>query len=123
MRLLISWLIIAIAVYLAALVVPGIAVVDPNGWLAVTVMAAVLGVVNAVIRPILRLLSCGLIILTLGLFSLVINAATFALASWIAVNVFGAGFYIDGFWSAFFGALIVSIVTTLLGGLLLRDEH
>jgi putative membrane protein len=122
MRVLVSWLIIAVAVFLAALVVPGITVTDPNGWLAITIMAAVLGVVNAVIRPILRLLSCGLIIVTLGLFSLVINAITFALASWIAVNLFGAGFIIDGFWSAFFGALIVSIVSTVLGGLVLRDD-
>ena len=117
MRLLLSWLIIAIAVALAAFLIPGIRVVDPNGVVAVIVMAAILGIVNAVIRPVLRLLSCGLIILTLGLFSLVINAITFSLASWIAVNVFGAGFYIDGFWSAFFGALVVSIVTTVLGGL------
>jgi putative membrane protein len=121
MRLLLSWLIIAVAVALAAFLIPGIRVVDPNGVVAVVVMAAILGIVNAVIRPVLRLLSCGLIVLTLGLFSLVINAITFALASWIAVTIFGAGFYIDGFWSAFFGALVVSIVSTVLGGLFLAD--
>lgn len=123
MRLLLSWLIIAISVYLAALLIPGIRVADPNGWVAVAVMAAVLGVVNTFIRPILRLLSCGLIILTLGLFSLVINAITFALASWIAVNVFGVGFYVDGFWPALFGALVVSIVSTILGALFLGDDR
>ncbi|MCS6800563.1 MAG: phage holin family protein [Chloroflexota bacterium] len=122
MRLLVSWAIIAVSVALAALLIPGITIVDTNGWLAVIVMAAVLGIVNAVIRPILRLLSCGLIILTLGLFSLVINAATFALASWLAVTLFGAGFYIDGFWSAFFGALIVSVVSTILGALFLGNS-
>ncbi|MFN8533556.1 MAG: phage holin family protein [Dehalococcoidia bacterium] len=115
MRLLIRWIIIAISVALAAAVVPGIRISESNGWIAVVVMAAVLGLVNAYIRPILAVLSCGLIILTLGLFSLVINAAMFLFASWLAQNVFGVGFYIDGFWPALFGSILVSVVSTILG--------
>ncbi len=77
-------------------------------------MAIILGLVNAVIRPVLKLLSCPLIILTLGFFVLVINGITLWLASAIAVRWFHVGFYVDGFWAAFLGALIVSIVSVIL---------
>jgi putative membrane protein len=86
-------------------------------------MAVVLGLINAVIRPILKLLSIPLIILTLGLFLLVINGITLWLASKIAVKWFHVGFYVDGFWSAFLGALIVSIVSIILSALFKREEE
>ncbi|MDH4211517.1 MAG: phage holin family protein [candidate division WOR-3 bacterium] len=117
MKLLIRWIIAAFSLFVAAWLVPGIRV-EGNAWLIFTVMAVILGFVNAVIRPILALLTCSLIILTLGLFVLVINALTLWLASAIAVNWFGVGFYVDGFWSAFLGALIVSIVTVILSAVL-----
>ena len=113
MKLLIRWIIAAFSLFVAAWLVPGIRV-EGNAWLIFTVMAVILGLVNAVIRPILALLTCSLIILTLGLFVLVINAVSLWLASAIAVNWFGVGFYVDGFWAAFLGALIVSIVTVIL---------
>ncbi len=117
MKLLIRWIIAAFSLFVAAWLVPGIRV-EGNAWLIFTVMAVILGFVNAVIRPILALLTCSLIILTLGLFVLVINALTLWLASAIAVNWFGVGFYVDGFWAAFLGALIVSIVTVILSAVL-----
>ena len=113
MKLLIRWIIVACSLFVAAWLVPGIRV-EGNAWLIFTVMAVILGLVNAIIRPILVLLTCSLIILTLGLFVLVINALTLWLASAIAVNWFHVGFYVDGFWAAFLGALIVSIVTIIL---------
>jgi putative membrane protein len=120
MRLLIRWLIAALALVLAAWIVPGIEV-ENNAWWVFAVMAVVLGLVNALIRPVLTLLSCGLIILTLGLFSLVINGLTLWLSSSIAVNWFHVGFYVRGFWAAFWGALIVSIATVILSALF-RDK-
>lgn len=117
MKLLIRWIIAAFSLFVAAWLVPGIRV-EGNAWLIFTVMAVILGLVNAVIRPILTLLTCSLVILTLGLFVLVINAVTLWLASAIAVNWFGVGFYVDGFWAAFLGALIVSIVTVILSAVL-----
>ncbi len=122
MYLLVRWLITAIALVIAAWLIPGIRVQDQNAWVAVAVMAAVLGLVNAFVRPLLTFLSCPLILLTLGLFLLVINAATLGLASWLAVNLFGVGFYIDGFWSALFGSIVVSIVSFVLS-LVLPDER
>jgi putative membrane protein len=120
--LVVRWLITAIALVVAAWLVPGIRVQDSNAWLAVAVMAAALGLVNAFVRPLLTLLSCPLILLTLGLFLLVINAAMLGLASWIAVTLFGAGFYIDGFWSALVGSIVVSIVSFVLS-LVLPDDR
>jgi putative membrane protein len=120
MRLLIRWALAALALFITAMIVPGIEVRDSNGWVAVFVMAAVLGFVNAFIRPLLQLLSCGLIIVTLGLFLFVVNALSLWLASWIAVNWFGAGFYVDGFWPALLGSIVVSIVSFVLS-LLLPD--
>jgi len=113
-KLLIRWIITVIALIVAALVVPGISVQDERAWVAFGVMALILGLVNAFIRPLLTLLSCGCIILTMGLFMLVINALTLWLSSYIAVNVFDVGFRVDGFWPAFWGALIVSVVSFVL---------
>jgi len=120
-KLLIRWLIAALALFLAAWIVPGIRVA-PNAWWVYAVMAVILGLVNALIRPLLKLLSCGLIILTLGLFTLVINALTLWLSSSIAVNWFHVDFYVRGFWAAFWGALIVSIATVVMSTLF-RDKE
>jgi putative membrane protein len=121
MELLLRWGITGLALFAAAWLVPGIRV-EGQGWSAFAVMAVILGLVNAVIRPVLTLLSCPLIILTLGFFVLVINGLTLWLASAIAVKWFHVGFYVDGFWAAFLGALIVSIVSVVLT-VLIRGER
>ena len=112
MKLITRWLVIMLALFLAAWVVPGIEV-SGNGWIAYAVMAAILALLNATLLPLLKFLSCGLIILTLGLFSLVLNAAVFLLSSNIAQNVFHVGFEVKGFWPALLGSLIVSVITIL----------
>jgi len=121
-KLLLRWLITSVALFVAALIVPGIRV-EGNAWIVYAVMAIVLGLVNAVVRPILKLLSCPLIILTLGLFVLVINGLTLWLSSLIAVNWLGVGFYVDTFWAALLGALIVSIVSVVLSALLIDKRE
>jgi putative membrane protein len=123
MRLILRWLITAAAVFVAARFVPGIELRDENAWVAVLATAAILGLVNAVVRPILKFLSCGLIVLTLGLFTFVINALMLWLASWIAVNYFGIGFFVDGFWPALFGSIVISIVSVVLSIFLPDDER
>jgi len=122
MKLLIRWVISSLALFAAAWLVPGIQV-DGGGWVVYAAMAVILGLVNAIVRPILKLLTCPLILLTLGLFVLVINGATLWLASAIAVNWFNVGFYVDGFWSALLGALIVSIVTVVLSALVREEDE
>jgi len=113
LKLLIRWIVVAIALIVAVLVVPGIRV-EGNAWIAVGVTAAILGFVNAFLRPILAFLACGCIIATLGLFMLVINAFTLWFTSWIAQNWLNVGFVVDDFWAAFLGALIISIVSFIL---------
>ncbi|NJP05937.1 MAG: phage holin family protein [Chloroflexaceae bacterium] len=123
MKLLLRWLITAIALVAAANLVPGIEIRDQSGWVAVLLMAVALGLVNAFIRPLLVLLSCPLVLLTLGLFLLVVNALCLWLASWLATVLFGAGFVVDGFWPAFFGSIVVSIVSFLLSLFIPDDKE
>ena len=114
-RMLFRWLVTAIAVAAAVLLIPGITIAyDSNTLITIVAMGAILATVNVFIRPILQFLSCGCIIATLGLFTLVINAGTLWLASWMAQNWFGMGFHVDGFWPAFWGGLVISIVSFLL---------
>jgi putative membrane protein len=122
-KLVIRWLINFLALFAAAWLVPGITVDGSGGWTVFAIMAIILGLVNAVLRPLLKLLTCPLILLTLGLFTLVINGFTLWLSSWIAVNWFDVGFYVRGFWSAFLGGLVVSIVSVILSAILIdKDE-
>ena len=121
MKLLIRWVIASLALFVAALLVPGIRV-EGTAWIVYAAVAVILGLINAVVRPFLKLLTCPLIMLTLGLFVLVINGVALALSAWIA-NQLGIGFYVDGFWSALFGALIVSIVTVILSAFLKDEER
>ncbi len=122
MRLLLRWLITTVAVAAAAWILPGINV-EPEAKAIVVfaIFALILAFVNAVIRPILALLSCGCIVATLGLFMLVINAVSLLLASWIAQQL-GVGFVVEGFWPAFWGSIIISIVSFTLSVLLPDPE-
>jgi putative membrane protein len=113
-KFLIRWGITAAAVAVAAWIVPGISVDEPHRVWTVILVALVLGLVNAFIRPLLSVLSCGLIVLTLGLFTLVINGLMLWLASAITVNWLGLGFHVNGFWNAVLGALIISVISLLV---------
>lgn len=107
---LMHWLVVAIGLWAAASVVPGVSV---SSGTALAVGALVLGFVNAVIKPILTLLTLPLTVLTLGLFYLVVNAAAFGLAASVV-----PGFAVASFWAALFGALVVSLVSWFIGGFL-----
>jgi len=122
LKLFIRWIIISVSLVVAAWLIPGIIISDTNGWVAVGVMAAILGFMNAIIRPILAFFSCGCIVLTMGLFMLVINALVLYLSSWIATTIFGVGFYVDGFLSAFLGSVVVSIVSFFLSMFLIDED-
>lgn len=124
MKLLLRWIISGISIFVAAWLVPGIRV-EGTAWLVYAVMAVILGLLNATLRPILKVLTCPLIILTLGLFVLIINGLILWLASYIAVNIFSVKFYIEGFWPAFLGAIIISLVSLILTGLIkeTRTQH
>jgi putative membrane protein len=122
-RLLIRWAVVAASLVVATVVVPGISIQGNRAWLTVAVMAAILSLVNAFVRPILQFLSCGCIVATLGLFLFVVNAFTLWLSSWVAVNWLGVDFVVDGFWPALFGSIIVSIVSFVLNTLLVDRKR
>jgi putative membrane protein len=106
----------AVAVWIATLIVPGVDVTtDSTGKkiLTLVVVGAILGVINATLKPIVQLLSLPLTVLTLGLFALVVNGLLFWLVSAISSGL-GAPFHVDGFWAGFWGALVVSVVSFLL---------
>jgi len=118
-KLLLRLVINMLALYAAMALVPGIEAQSEN-WLSFIWLALIFGLINALLRPLLMLLTCPLIILTLGLGTLLINTLLFYLAGVIG-QAFNVGFTVDGFWPAFLGALVVSIVSMVLS-LLLRDE-
>ena len=118
-KLLLRLVINMLALYAAMALVPGIEAQSEN-WLSFIWLALIFGLINALLRPLLMLLTCPLIILTLGFGTLLINTLLFYLAGVIG-QAFNVGFTVDGFWPAFLGALVVSIVSMVLS-LLLRDE-
>lgn len=109
--LVLRWLISTLAIFVAVYLIPGIGFVGP-GW-QLGIVAAVFGLVNAALRPLLTLLTCPLIILSLGLFGLVINALLLLLTARIAAGL-GVQFTVDGFLSAFLGGLVIALVSVLL---------
>lgn len=115
MAFLVRWLVNAAALWVATRIIPGVTYV--GGWVPFLGVALIFGVVNAFIRPVAKLLTFPLIIVTLGIFSLVVNGLMLWLTSALA-DALSLGFHVRGFWAAFFGALVVSIVSTLLSMLI-----
>ena len=114
MRILLVWLINTVALIAVAYLVPSISV---SSFMTALVAALILGLINAVIRPVLILLTLPATILTLGLFILVINALLF----WF-VGSFIEGFEVRGFWAGFIGSILFSLVSWLLSALVLRGR-
>jgi putative membrane protein len=111
MRFLIRFLTNAAALWVATRIVPG--VTFSGGWVPFLAVALVLAVINATLRPLVKVLTCPLILLTLGLFALVVNGLMLWLTSSVSQSL-GLGFHVTGFWAAFFGGLVISIVSTLV---------
>jgi putative membrane protein len=115
MRFVVRLLISAFALWVAVQIVPGVSY--QGEWAKLLLVALVFGLLNALVRPLLLLLSCPMLILTLGLFTLVVNAFVLWLTSALSGSL-GLGFHVSGFWAAFLGALVVSIVSVLVSVLL-----
>lgn len=114
----------AFAFWLATLIIPGITLgTDSIGEAVLTLLlvAVIFGVVNGVLQPVIKTLGCGFYLLTLGLIAIVVNGLLFLLTSWIAGQL-DLPFSVDGFWpAAVLGALLVSVVTWVLGMVTNRD--
>lgn len=125
MHLFFRWFVNAIALLAAAFVVPGIRLSASgrpglNGWITLALVALIFGVVNAIIRPVVVLLTLPLTIVTLGLFMFVVNALMLLLTGRIA-RAFDLGFRVDGFGAALLGALVIAVVGFVLGRLFPRE--
>ena len=110
-HLLIRLIINAAALFVAVQLIPGMHFTGGIGKLLL--VAFVFGLVNAIARPILTMLSCPLIVVTLGLFLLVINAAMLWITSWLSTRL-DLGFHVDGCVPALLGGLVIGIVSTIL---------
>ena len=111
-----------VALYAAIALLRNTYLIYNGNWIDLIWLALIFGLVNAILRPPFKALSCLLIIVTLGLFTLVINALLFALTGWIGTQ-FGVGFTLSNPWfiSAFLGSLVTTAVSLVLS-LVLRDE-
>ena len=112
-RFLIHWLIIALALWVTAYILPG---VNIDSTQALAIAAIVLGLVNALVRPILTILTLPITILTLGLFYFLVNGFTFLL-----VTKMVPGFEVSSYWWAVLGALVVSIISSFVGSFFDKD--
>lgn len=114
--LLIRWAILAVGIAAAAWLFDGVQVA--GGFWSYVWVAAILGLVNAVVRPILILLTLPLTILTLGLFILVVNAITLGITDWLTTAI-----DIDGFWTTLLAALVISLVSWALSAAISEDAR
>lgn len=120
-KFIIRWLINIVGLYLAVMFVPGVNLASGE-WMSFIWLALIFGLLNALVRPLLVLLTCPLLILTLGLGTLVLNTAMLYLLEW-ASGLFNIGFTLSGFWSAFLGALVVSVVSIMLSLVFREDKR
>lgn len=114
----------ALATALAAWLIPGITLEgasDTEKIVTIAVVAIIIGLVNTFVKPVVTVLTGCLVLLTLGLFLLVINALMLMLTSWISGKL-GLGFHVDGFWPAFWGGLVISLVSSAIYGIIGRDK-
>jgi putative membrane protein len=123
MKFILRWAINTVALYVAIAILRPMFIHYNGNWVDIIWLALIFGLVNAILRPPFKALSCLLIILTLGLFTLVINTLLFALTGWIGTK-FGIGFTLaePWFWSAFLGSLVTTLISGVLNGVL-RDNR
>lgn len=122
MNFLIRWLVTAIAVAAAVWIVPGFEIIGgDSAWIAVALFSLVLSLVNIAIKPILQILSLPITVLTLGIFYLVVNTLLLYVAAWLANGLFGAGFLIASFGSAFVASIVISIVSAIVNSIVGAD--
>lgn len=120
--MILRFLVNALALAVATWLLPGIALTastPQSQALTIALVAAIFGVVNALVKPLFVFVTSPLLLLTLGLFLLVVNASLLMLTSWVCQKV-GIGWHVADFWSAFWGALMVSIVSFVLNSLVTK---
>ena len=123
MGFVLRWIVTAVAVAAAVWLVPGVEVSSATeSWVGVAAFALFLALLNMSIKPILQFLSLPITCLTLGIFYLVVNAFVLELASFLSRNIFHVGIAIDSLFSAILGAIVISLVSMVVGGVVGADD-
>ena len=124
MRFLLRVLISAAALAVATWAIPGIELTAGSGWSrlgTLLAVAVIFGLINATLKPLIKVVGCAFYVITLGLIALVVNGLLLWLTSWIAGKL-SLPFHVAGFWAAFWGAIIVGLVSWVLN-LFIRDKR
>ena len=116
----IRWIMNTIAIMLAVKFVPGI--IYSGDWWGILLVGVIFGLVNTFIRPLVKLFTLPLLILTLGVFTFVINAMMLSVTSWLSEQ-FALGFHVSGFKAAFWGAVVISLASMILSCLMPREDN
>jgi putative membrane protein len=119
-RLLLRWGINTIALYVAVRLLPGLQ--HTGSGVALLGVALIFGLVNAALRPVLVVLSCPLVVLTFGLFVLVINGLLLLITAWLS-DLFELGFTVDGLGWGIVGSLVISLISLFFNSLIRDDKH
>ncbi len=117
MKFFATWLATAVGAAVAVAIVPGMVPMGDQ-LPSILIFALSIALVNASIRPIMQVVSLPITILTLGIFCLVINALALNIASWLSLNLFHMGVYVVDFWAALWGSIIISIVSSIVAGIM-----
>jgi putative membrane protein len=117
MKVLGVWLITALAIAAAVWLVPGLEFLGTHKWFSMGILAAILALLNAFIKPILQVISLPITVITLGIFALIVNTGMLYLAAWLSEQLFDTVLHIDNFGSAFVASIVISIATALLNAL------
>ena len=112
------WIALAVAAGVMVWLVPGMQPVGEPAALGVCAFALFMALLDASIKPVVKLLSLPLTFLTFGLFALILNWLFMRLASWLAISAFGVGVYVDGFWWSVLGSLIMAIVSSIVSSII-----
>ena len=119
MKFIVQWIVCAIAVGVAAWIVPGFSVgMTAQTWVAVAALGLVLALLNGSVKPLLQAISLPVTILTMGIFYLIVNTAVLYLAAWLVNGIFGIAIVFLSFGSAFAASIIVSLVSLILNHML-----
>ena len=118
MNFIVRWLVTAVAVAAAVWLVPGIAVIGATeSWVAIAIISLALALIDMSVKPLLQLLSLPITCLTFGIFYLVVNTIMLYLAAWLSNEMFNIGFVIASFGSAFVAAIVISVVSAIMNGI------
>ena len=112
------WLALAVAAGVMVWLLPGMQPVGEPALWGVVAFALFMALLDASLKPVIKMVSLPLTILTFGIFSLILNWLFMRLASWLAVSVFGVGVYIDGFWWSVLGSIIMAIVSGVVSSII-----